>query len=155
MDDDKAPRPGPGGVAHASDDEDAVAFWAPIQIDYEAGAESLKAIAAKHGITLSQLTWRARRRLWRPRHLSRRAGGSSLLARLFRLLERQVHQMEQERSPMGEKEAAVLGRVATTLEKLIQLERTAVPPKATKPHTKDLEELRKKIAQRFEEIAKP
>lgn len=128
--------------------------WAPIQLDYESGTETLNAIAGKYGITKGQLLWHARKHCWRPRNKRGGAGrGPSLLARMFRLLERLIFQLESETSPMGEKEAAALGRVAATLEKLMDIERTAVPPKVRKRTSKDLEELRKKVAARFEELA--
>ena len=137
-----------GGSAPAPAELD----WALAQVDYESAAETLDAVAAKYGISKSALLWRAKTRCWRPRNKRKAAGGPSLLARMFRLLERQIFQLESETSPMGEKEAAVLGRVAATLERLMQIERTAVPPKVVKRTSKDLEELRKKVAARFEEL---
>lgn len=139
-----------GGLLLAPVDID----WAVAQADYESGAGTLDAVAKKHGISRGRLLWRARTHLWRPRNKRKGAGGPSLLARMFRLLERQIFQLENETSPMGEKEAAVLGRVAATLEKLMEIERSSVPPKPAKRHSKDLEELRKKVAARFEELTK-
>jgi hypothetical protein len=52
---------------------------------------------------------------------------------------------------MSEKEAAALGRVAATLEKLIQIERTSATNKPKAP-SKDLQFLRKKIAERIDEL---
>jgi hypothetical protein len=129
------------------------AFWASVQADYEADAESVEAVAGKYGISKSRLLYRAKQRHWRPRNKHKGGGTASLLARLFRLVEKQIYQMESETSPMGEKEAAALGKVAATLENLIQIERASAPPKTARRQSKDLVELRNKIAQRFEEIA--
>jgi hypothetical protein len=143
------PRRGEGDPTERDD-----AFWAPIQADYETGSETLDAVVEKYDITKGALMWRAKTHVWRRRNKRMGASGPSLLARLFRLLERQVFQLESETSPMSDKEAAMLGRVAATLEKLMQIENASASPKAPKPHSKDLEELRKKVARRFEELAR-
>jgi hypothetical protein len=74
-----------------------------------------------------------------------------MLGRLFRLLDRHISQLESKGTEMSEKEAAALGRVAATLEKLIQIERTSATNKPKAP-SKDLQFLRKKIAERIDEL---
>lgn len=129
--------------------------WTLVRADYEGDVETVDAVAAKHGITKGRLLYQARARGWRPRNRHHGGGAASLLLRLFRLLERQIHQMESEGAPMGEKEAAALGKVAATLEKLIEIERASAPRKAARTQSKDLQTLRKKVAERFAQLSRP
>ena len=59
---------------------------------------------------------------------------------MFRLLERQIIQLERDMDKTGEKEVAVLGKLASTLEKLIEIDRAERPQPPTRH--KDMQELR-------------
>lgn len=129
--------------------------WEAIRAAYESGEDTVMAICRRFGVTRSALAYRARHDLWRMRNKRLGASGPALLARTYRLLERQIHEMEKARDPMGEMETGALHRVAATLEKLMEIERreTAVqkPPAAVRP-SRDLEYLRAKIAARINDL---
>jgi hypothetical protein len=140
------------GAGDGAADDACATDWAVIREAYEGGDETVTEIATRFGVTKSAIAWRVKTQLWRMRNKRIGASGAALLARLYRLLERQIFDMEKEQSPMSEKEAAALGRVANTLDRLMQIERGAAPAKTPKRSSKDLEFLRNKIAKRLDEL---
>jgi len=129
--------------------------WEAIRAAYEGGEGTVIAICRRFRVTPSALAYRARRDLWRMRNKRLGASGPALLARTYRLLERQIFEMEKAKDPMGEMETGALHRVAATLEKLMDIERreTAVEKRQpAAPPSRDLEYLRAKIAARIDEL---
>ena len=124
--------------------------WAAVRADYETGEETLAVIAARHGTTPSALSWRAKKQLWPSRYRTGNVDRPQIIKRMFRVLELQVLALEGNMEQTGEKEVAVLGKLASTLEKLIDIDNAA---SATKPRArKDIEELRNKLAQRIAQL---
>ncbi|MCB9993429.1 MAG: hypothetical protein H6873_07205 [Hyphomicrobiaceae bacterium] len=73
-----------------------------------------------------------------------------LIHRLEMLLEKQVTEMENGTLDQGpDKEIALLGTLARTLEKLIELDEKQKPAKTRKPANIEMAELRKKLADRI------
>ncbi|MCB1517679.1 MAG: hypothetical protein KDJ19_08720 [Hyphomicrobiaceae bacterium] len=73
-----------------------------------------------------------------------------LILRLETLLEKQVAEMERGTLDQGpDKEIALLGTLARTLEKLIELDEKQKPAKANKTSGTEMTELRKKLADRI------
>ena len=129
------------------------ARWAAVQTDYVANMPAGE-LCLKHGVTSDQLEDARRRFHWRRRRLGRPVGRHSIIKRLFRLLDRQIAQMENEMTTTGEKEAAVLGRLVGTLGKLIEIEGAA--GKTTKQRTtKEMVDIRNKLIRRIEELKRP
>lgn len=127
--------------------------WAAVRVEYEAGEELIKVIAARHGITQSQIDWRSRREAWVPRQRGARVDRGAIVGRLFRLLDRQTMAMEKMMSDEPDREMAALGKLVTTLEKLIEIdERTA--RKAPRRQSVDAEGLRRKLAERIDRLVK-
>jgi hypothetical protein len=132
-------------------DEEPSVDWAAVRAEYETGEETLAVIAARHGITPSALSWRAKKQLWLSRYRTGNVDRPQIIKRMFRVLELQVLALEGNMEKTGEKEVAVLGKLASTLEKLIDIDNaaTAVKPRAQR---KDIEELRNKLAQRIAQL---
>lgn len=128
------------------------ADWEPVKREYEESWGTLDEIARRHGITVDALRWRAKKGGWLKLTRRRDASGPALLSRVYRLLERQIFHMEQRPEPMNDKDAAALTRVAATLERLMAVKRLERKPARAKRPSKDLEALRKKIADRFDEL---
>ncbi len=147
------PVEGEGSLTEMQEDRTAEADWDTIRLESESGEGTVVSICKRHSVSKSSLAFRAKRDLWRMRNKQMGSSGPALLARLYRLLERQIFEMEKTRDLMGDKEAATLGRVAATLEKLMEIERREGQGKPRpKRQSKDLEYLRNKVAKRLEEL---
>ncbi|SFZ85888.1 hypothetical protein SAMN02983003_3060 [Devosia enhydra] len=131
----------------------AAVDWAAVRAEYEAGEELVREIIVRHGITRSQLDWRSRREAWATRQRGVRVDRGAMVGRLFRLLDRQTLAMEKMMSDEPDREMAALGKLVTTLEKLIEIdERTA--RKAPRRQSVDAEGLRRKLAERIDRLVK-
>lgn len=138
--------PSPGASPEGAEPD-----WAAIRTAYEAGVDSLPEISRTYGITTSAISWRARRQLWAPRYRTTTVDRPLIITRLFRLLERQIIELEKNMKETGEKEVAVLGKLVSTLEKLIDIDKAASPPKPV-AQQKDIRDLRNKLAQRIAQL---
>lgn len=123
--------------------------WDLVAIDYCYPHLTIAALCRKHRITRGELMLRAARHKWK----TLRADDTDrliLIWMLFGVMERQIgHLEETEMTPSGEKEAAVLGKLATTLEKLIDIEDKSKAPAGT---GENMQELRNKLAQRIDNL---
>ena len=134
----------------AEDDETPV-DWVGVRAAYEAGEGTLDEICARFGTTRGKLGHRKLMEAWAPRVLRGGADRAFIIRQLFRLLERQIRQLEKDMTQTGEKEVAVLGKLASTLEKLIDIEKAAEErPKRGK--SQNMHELRDKLAERIEQL---
>jgi hypothetical protein len=130
------------------------ADWTSIQLAYEGSNETLPQMAARFGVTRSAISWRARHHGWVMRNRPAGISGLSLVGRMYRLIERQLVQMERAKGPMSEKDAAVLVRMATTVDRLMEVEANAPdkPSKVAAKETREMQEIRKTIARRLEQL---
>jgi hypothetical protein len=138
--------------------EAEAAKWLPIQADYESGKGTLLEVAARHGVTPQALKYRIRRDLWKRRHRSKVVNRPLIIVRMFRLLERQVLDLEMEMSEMsskksrsGEREVALLGKLAGNLEKLVALD-LQVTKEPKRRQTKQMQDIRSKLIERIEQL---
>lgn len=127
--------------------------WILIRADTEPGEMTLNAVADKYRITPAMIRKRARANKWAspgpPASVERRL----IIEQLYGVLERQIrHLRTVEMTPTGEKEVAVLHKLAMTLDKLAALDERNGGGKRTPPETKDIQDLRRKIAERIEEL---
>ncbi len=138
MDDSEAPRP--------------PVDWLAVRADYEGGRErgNTKQIAERHGISTKTLQNYAEDGGWRRRNIRRAVDRGAIITRMFLLLDRQLTQLGNDMKQTGEKEVAVLGKLASTLEKLIEIDQAATPPKPAQ--RKDITEMRNKLAQRIAQL---
>jgi len=128
--------------------------WPAVRADYEAGLErgTVAETAVKHHTTVRTLQNHARAGGWVRRRVGRTVNRGTIIIRMFRVLERQVAHLEEDSMKRtGETEVAVLGKLASTLEKLIDIDKAESPEKPA-PRRKDMAELREKLAQRIAQL---
>lgn len=131
------------------------ADWAPIQFAYEETKETLPEMAARFGVTRSAISWRARHHGWVMRNRPAGISGLSLVGRMYRLIEKRLVQMERAKGAMTEKDAALLVRMATTVDRLMEVEARAAPERPTRAAAKEsreMQDIRKTIARRLEQL---
>jgi len=125
--------------------------WAAIRAEYESGEDAVRVIAERHGVSYSALNWRVKKGLWLQRNRTGTVDRPMIIKRMFVLLERQVVQLGENMTQTGEKEVAVLGKLASTLEKLIAIDDAAASrPKPAQG--KKMRDLRDQLAQRIEQL---
>lgn len=127
--------------------------WAPIRIDYEARGLTLNAVSEKHGVPLDRLQDHARKAKWQ-RDDSDVTDRRILINQLLALLERQIKQVNDEMKTTGEKEVAVLNKLATSLEKLIAMDKAEASQKAGGTETREMADIRIKLAKRINALTK-
>lgn len=132
--------------------------WQNIRADYDEGM-LLAEIYAKHRISSSQLSARINKELWPRRNRSRVVDRPMIITRMYRVLERQVMDLEMEMADMtrrsaraGEKEVMLLGKLAGTLGKLVDLDALAGEGRRTKTRTKQMKEVHHKLIERIEQL---
>jgi hypothetical protein len=128
--------------------------WTPIQEAYQETTESLDDLAARFRVSKSAISWRARRNGWIMRNRPAGTSGPALIVRIYRLLERQLVQMERTEGPMSDKDAAILVRIATTVNRLIEVEGKAPkkPPRNASHESSEMQQIRKTVARRLEQL---
>ena len=152
--------PTPAAEPALRDDVPADPPWGEIRAAFEGSHLAVAAIARAYGLPVDRIRRRARRDGWRPRRETTADAGepldrATLVARLFRAVERQIAEVERRfdgEAPPGleEKDARTLGALARTLELLIGLERRAEPETA-EPEP-DIDEFRLDLARRLESL---
>ena len=134
-------------------DPDRIIDWAGVREALELGAMSRVAICRKFRVSRGELARRAQTSRW---EVDPRDDDNDLAIWLdgcFAVLERVLTHMETIEMSDGAKEAAALQRLAATLDDLIKLrDRPSVRKKVVR-QTKEMEELRQKIARRLGELA--
>jgi hypothetical protein len=141
------------GEVDETDDKPPV-DWAAVRVDYEAGPAiggTTSEIAGRYHISTKTLSNRATEGGWKRRNVRRQVDRGAIIARMFRVLDRQIIQLEQNMTETGEKEVAVLGKLASTLEKLIAIDNAAAPAREPQQR-KDIQELRNKLAERIAQL---
>lgn len=122
--------------------------WAVIRQEYEARLFVPAMICQRHNITPAQLRYRRLSEGWLS-CWARVVTKADLVARMLKVLDKQVRRLENAVSEPIDKQANVLGTMAKTLDKLIELgaaERNVEP--ATR---KDMTDLRAKLAKRIDQ----
>jgi hypothetical protein len=124
-------------------------LWERVRRDFEGRALTEAAICRKHAIDPDELWTHARAAKWQVEHRTSGLDRGILIRQMLGVLERQVARLERiEMTDTGEKEAAVLGRLASTLDKLIELE--SRNSKAEQPaETAEMRDIRNKLVKRI------
>ncbi len=123
--------------------------------DYEARLKPLSQLCDEYGISAWSLRMLVRGQRWRPRRPAM-VDRSSLIGRLFQLLERKMDHLEKDMDENNAAEAAELGRMVASLDKLIAIEeaehgrRKATP----KPPSPGMLEIRAQVARRLAQFGK-
>ncbi len=137
---------------------DEVARWVRIRADYDDGM-LLAQLYVKHSISSSQLSARINKDAWPRRNRSRVVDRSMIITRMFRVLERQVVDLELEMSQMarsgtrsGDREVVLLGKLASTLGKLMEFDTLAGEGRRTKARTRQMTDVHHKLIERIEQL---
>ena len=125
--------------------------WPTIRAAYENSTDTIATICATFGVTKGSLEHRKRKDFWIPRSAKYASSRSMLMARIYRVLDRQVQWLENlELNQQTEKEARALSIIVKTLENLTDMQptETVTPPK----QKKDMRDLRDKLAKRIDQF---
>lgn len=123
--------------------------WDVVAEDYRWGRLTIPAICRKHRIARNELLQRAAKNKWKTVR-DDNTDRDILIGMMLGALEQQIGHLETiEMTKSGEKEVAVLGKLATTLEKLIDIEDRSRTPAGTR---EDMQEIRNKLARRLENL---
>lgn len=129
--------------------------WDAIRADYEDRTVKVMDLMVRHKISGSLLYGEATRRGWKFRRPSAIAARRTLIKRMRRMLELQIAHMEMNMTGFDEKEVALLGNMARTLEKLVELDTKSKTKKPDNKRSKEMTQLRKKLADRIDHLKKP
>ncbi len=142
-----------------TEDPATTALWARVKADHDTRAFTQVQLSEKHGVTLSALKYRARRDLWAPRYRSKSVDRPMIIARMFRVLELQVLNLETEMNDMaqtaqrsGDKEVSLLGKLASNLDRLMDLDARADGKPGKRRRTKQMQDIRNKLVERIEQL---
>lgn len=131
---------------------------AGLRADYDAGMTYVQ-LHAKYGVSSSQISWRVTTQGWPRRNRSRVVDRPLIITRMFRVLERQVIDLEMEMSDMarsgtrsGDREVALLGKLAGTLGKLMEFHAEAGEGRRTKARTRQMTDVHHKLIERIEQL---
>jgi hypothetical protein len=125
--------------------------WTPVRAIYETDLSTLNALCHHYGISREALLARAARNRWDDQR--RTNDDLKLLDRLMWAIERLIDRMGQIelQDSDGSKEAAALGRLVTTLDKMIELRERKIAKPEVQPSA-EMVELRKRIDRRLKEL---
>lgn len=124
--------------------------WVAVRIAYEARDETEVQIRQRFSITEGKLRRRREKEHWIKRSARTIERGTLVMA-MMRVLARQITILEKQMTGPIDKEATLLGTMAKTLEKLMELEKADA---AQRPTQKDLTDLRNKVAKRIEQLTR-
>lgn len=129
---------------------DAPADLGAIRADYEAGVLSITDLCIRHSISASAVHRLVVTHGWKPR-APHRIDPGDLIMRMFALLDAQLRDLETTMREAGSADAAMLGKLVTTLDRLIVIKRAEMSRGA---HTasKEITALRAQIAERIAEL---
>lgn len=128
--------------------------WRAIRFDYEHSELSVTQIEERYDVSRPTIYAHAGREEWALRRPSRQTGRKALIHRLIVMLERQIRHLEINMSGSDEKEVTLLGNMARTLEKLIDLDRKNEGDKPDKKRDREIDDLRQKLADRIDQLRK-
>jgi hypothetical protein len=129
--------------------ETAMPDWATIRLEYEGRLFLPAVICRRHGITPTQLRYRRQIEGW----LSARARvprQADLVARMLKVLEKQIKTLEAAVDEPIEKQVKALADSVKTLDNLIK--QGAAKPNAEPASRKDMTDLRAKLVKRMEQF---
>ncbi|WP_423068502.1 hypothetical protein [Devosia sp. CN2-171] len=127
--------------------------WDLVRLQVKAGEMTRNRICAEHGITTQRLAQQIRKNKWDVDEDATEHDRRIIIGELFLATELQVLRLlGAQMSETGERESALLGRLTTTLDRLISLDVRVTGKKPTQRQSKEMTELRAKIAKRLDEL---
>lgn len=132
--------------------DDADIDWVAIRNAYENTKMPVLEILRIYDVSKSRFYAVAAAEEWVPRQTFDREGRRGVIARMRRVLERQLTFMEAEMDGSSDKEVALLGNMVKTLEKLIELDAKDKKQEPSKKQSREMVTLRKKLAARIDHL---
>lgn len=127
--------------------------WEAVRVAVEAGEMTRVSICRTFRISRGELARRIKANKWDVPERDDALDRSLLLDGLFWALERQIEQLGKAELVDATKEAAVLQRLANSMDELVRLsDKNAGSAPRTARQTKEMTELRQKIARRIDEL---
>lgn len=126
--------------------------WAAIRTAYETTPERLTQLAARFEVHWQAINARVQREGWSHHDAGKSGDRQSLIDRLITMLERQIGYLEASMKTSDEKEVTLLGNMARTLEKLIDLDAKVAGKKPDKKRDRELEDIKRKLADRIDQL---
>lgn len=126
--------------------------WTRIRSEVAAAVESRLLICERHDITLQQLTEHIRTHKWDVPEDASEADRLLLLRKLFVGVERQLARLREAVMAEPEDQVGAIHKLTTTLTKLLELERRINGNKPERRQSRQMQELRARIAKRLEEL---
>lgn len=134
------------------EDDDGV-DWERVRLEVKLGERTRNAICGEYGITTKRLADRIRINKWDVAQDVMGHDFSLVVNQLFFALERQaLHLTKVEMTGSGDREVATLQRLTATLDRLIALDRQVTGRKPERRESKEMQELRTRIAKRLDEL---
>jgi hypothetical protein len=129
------------------------ARFADVRADFESDTLTDHAICEKHGLPHDRLWMLARSNNWKTGHRGNGLDRTILIRMLLGVLERQIGKVEKaDMTELNEKETTVLGKLVSTLENLIEIEGRNNPAGSQQEETREMRELRNKLAKRIDRL---
>lgn len=125
-------------------------FWEEVGKDYYGTNTPVLALCQKYDLTVGEFNAAKAQLGWRRRKV-KKVSRDLLISRLFRLLDQNIKQLEDQMTTTGQKEVMVLNHLANTLGKLIEIEMRAGKVGKAK-QTKDMHDIRRKLVERIEDL---
>lgn len=126
--------------------------WTVVRREVTEAVETRLLICERHGITLEQLTEHIRTHKWDVPEDTSEADRLLLLRKLFVGLERQLARLREAMMAEPEDQVGSMQKLAATLTKLLELERRISGNKPERRQSRQMQELRARIAKRLEEL---
>lgn len=128
--------------------------WEVIRLQVKLGELTRNRICAEHGITPQRLARHIREKKWDVEGDADAHDRVILVGKLMLALEHEIDRIVENRvtDSDGTRETALLGRLTTTLDRLITLETRVRGKPPTPKQSKEMTELRAKIAKRLDAL---
>jgi hypothetical protein len=124
--------------------------WAVVQLDYETHILTNDSICLRHGITRSQLRYRAERFGW-VAYRTRRIEPAVLTNRMLKIFDRHLRQLEKSEMTDKGKDINLLATATKTLDKIMEFQGGDTPKPVEED---DMADLRDKLAERLDQLKK-
>lgn len=128
--------------------------WEVVRLQVRLGELTRNRICAEHGITPQRLARHIREKKWDVEVDTGEQDRRIIVGKLMLAVEHEIDRIVENRmsDSDGTRETALLGRLTTTLDRLIALETRVRGKPPTPKQSKEMTELRSKIAKRLDAL---
>jgi hypothetical protein len=126
--------------------------WTEVRREVEAAVETRLLICARHNITLETLAEHIRTHKWDVPEDRTVEDRVLLVRKLLVGLELQMEGLKASAMSGGEDKVPVLQKLTATLDKLLEIERSTNGNRPPRRQSREMQELRAKIAKRLDEL---